>query len=183
MVVLRHQPDALPTHAHPIDALSYSWNRDLARPAPVAVDLRALTEPAQILGQADTDLLKDPPSAGNRNHVGPQARIGIDEGPLDLARQHLRPAVQAVETVRDAHEFPRLPDRAEIAARAFPRAGPVLAPLIARQVIVREEPLGVGQGRLRDEAAAGLAEARVALLPLRPQAVGHEAEAAAGVAL
>ena len=62
----------------PIIHRSRSATRDLSPLATAfAIDLRALSEIAQVPIHADANLLEHPPPAGDRHHLGPQSRIGL----------------------------------------------------------------------------------------------------------
>src|SRR5918994_3456321 len=117
MSVLRHR--AQKKAAQSGDALSHRRDRDLARAAAVAINLGALAKTAKILAEADAHLLEEAPPAGNRNHIRAQARIGVQESLLDLARQHAWAALQSLEAFRNAHEFAGAPNGLEVAAGGF----------------------------------------------------------------
>src|SRR5260370_30766499 len=91
-------------------AAAHGRHDELVAPAGAALDLFAAAE-LKVAGQAYLDVAEAPATAGNRNALGVEPRIGLDESLLDLLRRdrHSRPPVEVLG--RSFHHGPGLADR------------------------------------------------------------------------
>src|SRR5260370_23870435 len=103
--------------AEKASATPYRRHRHLVAPAGAAVDFFAVAE-LQVLAQADAHLAEPVLVAGHRDRRIAQARIGLDEGLLDLSGRNRLRLGQLQIFLGDFDRRARLANGLEIGPRA-----------------------------------------------------------------
>ena len=132
-------------------------------------------ELAQIPGEADAHLFQHAGAARNPHHVGPQLRIGGDEGALDVDGRPGLLVRCSAEGRRNLDRIARAAHIGEIVGRALARTGAVLAPFIACEIDIGIDALRTLEGNTRRRAPRRPAIRGKTGLVLRPEAVHDEA--------
>src|SRR5262249_51147969 len=150
------------------------WRHDdLLATARARIDVRAGAK-AKVPAPADAHLAQTPAVAGHRNAVAGEARIGVDEGLLDLVRRDREHCAPRDISVRDPHHPARLAHGFEISAGSKPRAGAVAIPFAEDQPRRRHQVEYGGDDIAVEPRGRLLAEFRKAPLVLRPEPMHHE---------